>query len=500
MILTPIKIKLAQKKLLPIFYILFVIAEIVFVWWLPWFPTQDGPSHVYNLAILKDLRNGGLTWGKWFEQHLTLSPNLGFHLCTYPLLAFASPLAAERIFISLYIILFSTAIPLSLRLINIPLFPWSFLVVPAIWSYSLAMGFYSYVIALPFLAVAMALCVTMRKTGIVARCIVSTTVSIILFVCHLIPFCCFALFVLISVLFDDTCNLRKRILTAGILLTPSGAALAWHLLLSANSPRLSALDLISRLPALITDIATASTIYFSPLQVISGSTLSALLFVLIKDSRASESGDYIHKVFGLFALCIAIIALVSPPSPLGGGIFNQRLPTVMLIALVTFFSSNSGRYNRVLRLAVVPVAAIIFIVNVFSFSRMSGLVEKFMSARNIPIRAGAVLMPYRDLGLPGSRVDVLAHAVSHYALIHRLVNAGNYEMQLPYFPIQYKAGMKKSLPSADQVLYGKELINFERFALVEYLIVWDTIITKSTEEKFRKIWQDNRLEVWEKRI
>jgi hypothetical protein len=73
------------------YYVIFLAVHIGVVWLLPYVPTQDGPSHIYNLVILKDLLNGGKEWGDYFTAQLFAVPNLGFHLIAYPLLSVFPP-------------------------------------------------------------------------------------------------------------------------------------------------------------------------------------------------------------------------------------------------------------------------------------------------------------------------------------------------------------------------------------------------------------------------
>ena len=110
-------IKCNHDKLI-IYYILLLIAHIGLIWWLPYIPTQDGPSHVYNLVILHDLLNGGSEWGDIFSYQLRAVPNLGFIFLGYPLLKFFHPLVVERIFLSLYVALMGASVPFFLRTFN----------------------------------------------------------------------------------------------------------------------------------------------------------------------------------------------------------------------------------------------------------------------------------------------------------------------------------------------------------------------------------------------
>jgi hypothetical protein len=481
-------------------YLFFVAGQVAFIWWLPWFPTQDGPCHMYNLAILKDLRNGGQIWGQWFEQHLTLTPNMGFHIVTYPLLSFFSPESAEKIFISIALILFSSAIPFSLTLLGLRCFPWSFLVIPAFWSFSLAMGFYSFIVALPLLAVAMAVTISRRSAGLLTRFCILTALSALLFICHLIPFACLGLFVLISELADEKMSPGKRFTVAMFLLTPSAAALAWHLSVSSSSQHLSAPVFLMRAPYLLADLLTVSTIFFSPLQAVSGVALAFLFSALLRNYPASLRPTYCQKVYGIFALVIAILAVMAPPSPGGGNFFNQRLPTVVLLALIPLFASRHDHYQKQLRNSVIPVIVLFMIITSLVVTQMSSVVAEYMSAQNQPLKKGSVILSFREPDLPYSRVDVLAHAVSHYAAPASLINAGNYQTEFDYFPVHYHPEIKAQIPSANQVNHHRTSLDFEKFSSIGYLVVWDTVLPESALKRYSKLFQDKRVSVWSRSV
>ncbi len=495
-VLIPSPIK-HNEQIIASLFLLFVLAQVAFVWWLPWLPTQDGPCHIYNLAILKDLRNGGGVWGQWFEQHLTVTPNLGFHLVAYPLLSLLSPESAERAFITIYIVLFSVSIPLSLKLLKLRYFPWSFLVVPIIWSYSLAMGFYSFIIALPILIISMALTIRLRASGLFTRFIIITAASAILFVCHIIPFACFALFILISLLVEKGGSWGNRFLAGIMLLTPSAGALGWHLAVS-DSKRIEAPGFLERFPTLATDILTCSTFFLSPIQAVSGSAIAILLYTLIRERPVSDYTDYVSKLFGSYAVAITLLTLLAPPSLGGGGFLNPRLPTILLMTLIPLFAAGHDRYPVRLKSAVIPVVITMLACNCAAFLKMSSLVGEFMAAARLPMKAGTVVMPYRVYGVPGSRVDVLAHAISHYALRERLINAGNYQMQFSYFPVRYRPELYAMMPSLNQMVHAKETIDFDQFTSIGYIFAWDAKLSPYRLGNFRQVYTDKRLCIWER--
>ena len=135
-------------------YLALMAWQLLIVWLLPVFPTQDGPSHIYNASILYDLLHGGKLWGEYFSCNIKAIPNLGFTLIAYPLLSVASPFIVEKIFISIYLLLMVIATHLLIRIFA-PSSTYSLTIkllsIPVIFNFDLMMGFYSYVIAVPFL-------------------------------------------------------------------------------------------------------------------------------------------------------------------------------------------------------------------------------------------------------------------------------------------------------------------------------------------------------------
>ena len=87
------------------YYFVLLAAHIAVVWLSPYVPTQDGPSHIYNLAILKDLLNGGKDWGAYFTCAIECRTESGISYLLLSAPSFFPPLIAGKIFISCYIVL-----------------------------------------------------------------------------------------------------------------------------------------------------------------------------------------------------------------------------------------------------------------------------------------------------------------------------------------------------------------------------------------------------------
>ena len=257
-------------------YILFLVAHILLVWIISYFPTQDGPSHIYNLAILHDLLNGGKEWGEYFTYNLKIVPNLGFNLLSYPLLFVVAPITAEKIFLSLYIFLMGIAVPLQISTFA-PHASYSrmikFLVIPVIFNFTLMMGFYSYAVGVPVFLIAISMAWRIRKRPILLRIICYNSVGILVYLLHLIPFIFYLLALAIFAVVEHerigkaTLSLVRQI--ASIL--PLVSMLIFYLLNGTSSPvprDFSYLLSSFRAEYLLAKLFTFSTYSFSVWQLL----------------------------------------------------------------------------------------------------------------------------------------------------------------------------------------------------------------------------------------
>ncbi len=83
---------------------LVVLCHLGPVWLNRYLPTQDGPAHLANAAILADC---GPRCADFYEIRLEAVPNWTVHLLLAGLLQIITPLTAEKVVVSLYVIGFA---------------------------------------------------------------------------------------------------------------------------------------------------------------------------------------------------------------------------------------------------------------------------------------------------------------------------------------------------------------------------------------------------------
>ena len=132
-----------------------IIIYLIPVWVNQFIPTEDGPSHLYNSQILAWYLNPTSTFRQFYDLRLALFPNwLTYIILVSFLMLIVPALIAEKILLSLYIIL----IPLSVWYLLDAIRPGKNFVSLAsfglIYNYLLLLGFYNFVFSLPFVLVA----------------------------------------------------------------------------------------------------------------------------------------------------------------------------------------------------------------------------------------------------------------------------------------------------------------------------------------------------------
>jgi hypothetical protein len=501
----------------PICYVVILAAHIVLVWSLPIFPTQDGPSHIYNLVILHDLLNGGKDWGAFYTHNLRPVPNLGFHILAYPLISLFTPYVAEKLFVSLYIVLMGVAVPVFLRSFERPVFPFSYFVFPVVFNFTMLMGFYSYAIAVPLFLIAFSLTWKFRAASTMTKFILLNMAGLILFYSHLIPFA-FFLIALTIVTAVEAPTWGKRVFELAKTMVTISPLLVLFFLYEASSPKghhitFAYLTSIPRLVDLTEHLFFFSMATFSRSQIIPAAVILFLfLFFLsvysidtlrsgrekVSDTACIQNPDKALIFISLFLVSIYYLA----PFRLGeGSYFNQRFPWVIFLILLPLLriprESNQSRFaSFIILCSIIPV----FYFNILALRHESDRVKEFLGGLEVDMPTGSFVMGYKTKFPEWSDIDVLMHTASYYGIYKGCVDIGNYEAGLPYFPVRFKETLP-SFPSQDTIAYDPAKINWSLYPCIGYLFAWDL---KQGErdglgKEFRIIKETGRLTVWERK-
>ena len=478
-------------------YLGLLTAHIALVWLLPFIPTQDGPSHLYNLVVLRDLLHNKGGWERFYSTRLQLVPNLGFPLVAYPLLSFLSPGAVERVFGTAYVLLLGVSVPVLLRTFGRPALPLSYFVFVVIFNKPFLMGFYSNALGVPLLLLAIALAWRVRHRSMSIRAVTFNVAALFLFVVHLLPFAIFLLAVALLALVEGGGwkERGRRLVLLALELSPS--LLFAALLMSTDVGRPIRGWSVSPLQMLLELLFFAGS-SFSPLQLVPGFT-ALLLFLaaateglkqLLRTSAESDGPAFASRFVAALCGALLIVYMVAPDWLFGGGFFKMRLPAVIVLVALPFLQPvtrnlSARHYARLM----VLVASLAFVVNVALLWREGEQVRQFTCGLEANLPRGATLVSARFDVPEGWPPDPLLHAASYYGM-RGLIDFGNYEAHQPHFLVRFRDG--PPLSAAEQAYTRPNSVDWSRFAEVQFLLGW-----KAGKEDRARLTQNFAL-FWEK--
>ncbi|MEO8132278.1 MAG: hypothetical protein ABI822_34595, partial [Bryobacteraceae bacterium] len=124
--------------------------QILPVWLFRYFPSHDGPTHIYNCLVLKDI----LTSQSGIAQaYVTLNPQFPLNVLAHVLLTaltfIASPMIAEKLLLTIYAVTLGLSARYALASIRRESVFLSFLILPTVFNFTVYMGFYNFIVAIP---------------------------------------------------------------------------------------------------------------------------------------------------------------------------------------------------------------------------------------------------------------------------------------------------------------------------------------------------------------
>lgn len=134
----------------PLLVAVLLLLHLAPIWAFDYFPSQDGAAHLHNAKVIEEYdRPERTAYREYYAVDIQPIPNLIGHLTLAGLMLAAPPRIAEKIFLSLYVLLLSASLLYGLRALDAePSFAWV-LPFPLIYNFPLHMGFYSFSLGVP---------------------------------------------------------------------------------------------------------------------------------------------------------------------------------------------------------------------------------------------------------------------------------------------------------------------------------------------------------------
>ena len=116
-------------------FLLLVMLYILPIWIFKYFPSQDGPCHIYNSFILKHYNDPEYRFSEFYEIRKSPIPNWASHASMMLLMYLVPPLIAEKLLLTGYIVLMAVSMLYLLDAVEGRRTPLVFIGFPFIYNY-----------------------------------------------------------------------------------------------------------------------------------------------------------------------------------------------------------------------------------------------------------------------------------------------------------------------------------------------------------------------------
>jgi hypothetical protein len=175
-----------------LFFFSLVLISVVPAWTVTYFPSQDGPIHLWILHIISSYSApDAQVLRQFFEPNRFVEPNLGFYVIAYPLSLLFGIAVAEKIYLSLLTLILCYGVRYAIAAINPHGMALSYLAVPIAFGFFTHMGFYNFVLGVALFLPVLAFCIVQyHKEGIRGYLKIGVA-GLLLVLAHLVPFAAF---------------------------------------------------------------------------------------------------------------------------------------------------------------------------------------------------------------------------------------------------------------------------------------------------------------------
>jgi len=442
-----------------------------------------------------------------FRQYYQLSshpePNWSGHLILAGLTWLVSPLTAEKILLSIYVLLF----PLLLRYALIQVRPdagfLAILVFPFIYGYPLHLGLYNFSLGLALFFLPLGYFIKHGERFTLRRSVVLALLMILLYFSHFIALLAAGLAIGILTLWQLGARLIQRRhqgeqvsllqLFRQLVLGPLAALMPAALLAAAFLERQGAGHLAGNsLKQLVLSAAGLfSLVSFHPREQFCTWPLAAIFFIvagglfLIRLARRE-----LGRKDGMLAAAAAfgLVYLLAPAKMSGGAVINERLMLFPFLLLILWFGTAAwrGAARIGLQTAVALIALVLFGMHAQDYARVNDYLDEYLSAAEyIEPRSTLLALSFSHQGhTPQGRAltqrfGPFIHASGYIAAQRSVVDLKNYEATTGHFPVIYRPeldpythiginhGLERQPPLVNFLDYGERT-----GGSVDYVLLW----------------------------
>jgi hypothetical protein len=503
-------------------------------WWTDYFPSQDGPIHAYNSYLIAHLGSPAYAHLRaYFEIGSLQSPYWVAHLLLAAPMRACSPWVAERLFLSMYLMLTVGSLAYYGRSKGTPSRAAAFLALPLCFHHLLHMGYWSFSIGIPVFFFTLGMWLRALPAPRPLQYLALSMMLLFCFYCHLVVAALLAAAVVVVSVLAWGCRPR-RFLPLFLALSPlcvlsiaffaphnvglghrwSTFNLAWYLLrfdvLNSFSPKESWF-------AIPLAVVFWSLLLMAVIERLEGCTggrvaeASGRVRLWPRTSRTFVrycANVSPHVWVGLFTLAVywavpdSLHTLAGSASV--GSAFSQRLAIFPLLAFLPLLRlPRNPRWAAVFLSTAVLASAAKLASTMARYQEQSRVIARYASA--VPLISPKSRVLVLNAGQEGSswRIQVLRHAGSYYSLRSGSVDLGNTFADIPLYPVRFRSSKGRTRPNPALIEGEIDRLDFSAFAeQLDYVVGWQwpaaSPLPRRLRRWFVKIHDSDGLVVWRK--
>jgi len=488
---------------------LVLLLYILPIWVFKYFPAQDGPCHIYNSFILKHYNDPNYRFSEFYEINKKLVPNWTSHAFMMLLMYLVPPLIAEKILLTVYVILMAVGMLYLLNAAGKDRAPLIFIGFPFIYNYLFLMGFYNFALSTALFVISIGYWLKHFLTFNVKNTVILAVLLIILYFCHavslvlaLLSIGVMAILSLVSFSNEEesVTSVRKflhRIRWKQVLLSLLSMLPVIALLLyytkgnTASDPGAWQLKQLWQY-----FIRNESLVYYSQKQIIFGKIVTGafvclFFYTLIRDhffTKKWKFGFRIEKKDFFLILCIAffIIYLKAPDGMSGGGFIKTRMSLFPFLIIIPWLSWDMPKIAKGVIGSALMILAVAYIAHASYYHKMQSDDMKIYTSGYDVVEKNKVVMPlaFNNAGR-SYRIGMFLHSVGHYGYATGCIELDNYEATTDYFPTFFKPNLHR--PDTGIIEGSPGEVDFAEYANdIDYIITWALASGSDVEAKIKK--------------
>ena len=434
---------------------LLIILHISPLWVFKYFPTQDGPAHVYNSYVLSVFHDEDSTrLREYYKLNLTLFPNWSSHTFMSLLMKIFPPLIAEKILLSVIIGLFPLSLFYFLGAVHKGKNLYGFVGFLFSDHYLLHMGFYSFSLSVPLFFFALGYFIKHKEDLGVDKIAILNLLCILIYFSHILSF---LLLILSLTLLTITSFYRKpkRVMALLVCMLPLYFIMANYLLTNIGTDNgefelkwerfgeWKAWDYFLSTKSLMS-FTDAHLIPTRIMAIMLGLLFAVTLYKRIRQRRIMSQDNQFLLIFGVFT----VLYFIMPGGMASGGWINDRVNLFIFPMFLPFLSED---YHKYIKRGIVVVMIILAITRLSISCRYYYPLDKSMKEYTSGIELiekNKVVLGIASDASPNVQdsppfthvefVEPFGHAINYYCVDNGSISLSNYECKFNYFPLDWR--------------------------------------------------------------